>query len=104
MKYLFWPGLALGLSISLPDAAVAQNLCAGTNSNLRLMNVNADCWLSAQNSPDELIHEYDMDLATRAERIASIILEQDPDVVTIQEAFDSSCRNAIDNALAPTFS
>lgn len=99
-----WLPVLIGLSAAVPaTGAEAQSLCSGSNSNLRIMNVNADCWPAAETRPGQLHHRYDMDYYARVSRIASIIQREDPDIVTIQEAYESHCRDAVDDALSTVY-
>lgn len=96
--------LLFGLSAAIPAGrANAQSFCPGTNNNLRVMTVNADCWIQTETFPGQLSFKYDMNFETRAARIASIIQREDPDVVSIQEAFDMDCRTAIETVLTPNY-
>lgn len=81
------------LAVAWPGHSRAQTFCPNTNTNIRLLTVNAHCMGTLFDENNEDI--YDMDLATRMERIADIINKEDPDVVAVQDAFHDPCRDAL---------
>lgn len=95
-------GLLAVVLLGTGAPAWAQRFCAGSNTNLRVMTIDADCW-EGESTFSSPVGTYNMDQATRARRLSDLIKKADPDVVVITTALDAECSATFASELGATY-